>query len=146
MRTGLKEIGKETRLRYHATVGRFGIKSNPFKGFPERTIMLKNVVNVNTGEVVTDHLWFTVGRTLNALNLKVGDEITFNARVGTYKKGYKSKTLDYKLNNMSKIEVKRIDRELEEGEITSGTEPTFEELWAAQRRKVIERIENEEYM
>lgn len=133
MRTKLKAIGKETRNRYHATVGRMGIKSNEFKGFPERTILLKNVVNVDTGEVVTDHLWFTVGKTLKNLKLKEGDEITFNARVGTYRKGYIDKTTDYKLNYMTKIEVKSIDRELNAGEITSDTEPSFEELWKAQK-------------
>lgn len=104
MRTKLKAIGKETRNRYHATVGRMGIKSNEFKGFPERTILLKNVVNVDTGEVVTDHLWFTV-----------------------------DKTTDYKLNYMTKIEVKSLDRELKAGEITSDTEPSFEELWKARK-------------
>jgi hypothetical protein len=64
MRTKMKEIGSETRERYRATVGRMGIKSNAFKGFPERTILLKDVVNVATNEIVTDHLWFTVGKTL----------------------------------------------------------------------------------
>lgn len=142
MRVALKAIGKETRNRYHATVGRMGIKSNEFKGFPERTILLKNVVNINTGDVITDHLWFTVGKTLKNLKLKEGDEIRFNARVGTYRKGYKYKKTDYKLNYMTKIEVKRLDRELNAEEITSDTEPSFEELWKAQERK---RQEREEY-
>ena len=134
MRSKMKEIGSKTRERYRATVGRMGIKSNEFKGFPERTILLKDVVNVATNEIVTDHLWFTVGKTLKELDLKEGDEITFNARVGSYKKGYIYKTTDYKLNYMSKIEVKPVDRELNEGEITSKTEPSFQELWQAQNR------------
>ena len=46
MRTALKAIGKETRNRYHATVGRMGIKSNEFKGFPERTILLKDILEL----------------------------------------------------------------------------------------------------
>ena len=90
-------------------------------------------MNVDTGEVVTDHLWFTVGKTLKNLKLKEGDEITFYARVGTYRKGYIDKTTDYKLNYMTKIEVKSLDRELNAGEITSDTEPSFEELWKAQK-------------
>lgn len=134
MRKELQNIGTKTRNRYRAAVGRMGIKSNVFKGFPERTILLKNIVNVDTEEVVTNHLWFTVGKTLKKLKLKEGDEITFNARVGIYEKGYIEKTTDYKLNRMTKIEVKAINRELEEGEITSDTEPSFEELYKAQAK------------
>ena len=44
MRNKLKNIGFDTRERYSAKVGRMGIKSNDFKGFPERTILLKNVI------------------------------------------------------------------------------------------------------
>ena len=145
MRTKIKEIGSETRERYRATVGRMGIKSNEFKGFPERTILLKDVVNVTTNEIVTDHLWFTVGKTLKELDLKEGDEITFNARVGSYKKGYIYKTTDYKLNYMSKIEVKPVDRELNEGEITSKTEPSFEELRQAQNRARTKEYFNQDF-
>jgi len=36
---------------------------------------------------------------------------------------------------MTKIDVKRSVRELEDGEITSATEPSFKELWEAQQRK-----------
>lgn len=149
MREKLKEIGKNTRERYQATVGRMGIKHNAFKGFPERTILLKDLINLENNELVTDHLWFTVGITLKKLNLKEGDTITFNARVGSYKKGYIRKTVDYKLNNMSKIEVIREDRELLKYEITSSTEPTFEELFDAQKRareNSKNECENFEYM
>lgn len=62
MRTELQKIGKETRNRYKGTVERMGIKSNRFKKFPEKTMLLKNVVDVSTGKEVTDHLWFTVGK------------------------------------------------------------------------------------
>ena len=53
--------------------------------------------------------------------------------LGTYRKGYIDKTTDYKLNYMTKIEVKSLERELKAGEITSDTEPSFEELWKAQK-------------
>ena len=69
MRTKLKETGSNIRERYIANVEKMGIKSNAFKGYPERTILLKNVVNTNTNEEVTDHLWFTVGTRLKELNL-----------------------------------------------------------------------------
>lgn len=136
MRTKLKNIGEETRNRYKDTVARMGIKSNRFKNFPERTILLRNVINVSTGEEVTDHLWFTVGKTLSDLNLRADDEISFNARVGIYRKGHKRRNKDYKLNNMSKITVeKRTEKELTENEITSSTPQTFKELFEAQERK-----------
>ena len=84
-------------------------------------------------------------KTLKELDLKEGDEITFNARVGSYKKGYIYKTTDYKLNYMSKIEVKPVDRELNEGEITSKTEPSFQELWQAQNRARIKEYFNQDF-
>ena len=143
MRIKLKNIGSETRKRYRATVGRMGIKSNSFKGFPERTIVLNNVIDMETNEEVTDHLWFTAGKQIKELNLKAGDIISFNARVGIYKKGYKHKEKDYKLNRMTKIVVdKRIERELAEGELTSASEPSFEELREAQSRARLEKIKN----
>ena len=142
MRTELQKIGKETRNRYKGTVERMGIKSNRFKNFPERTMLLKNVVDVSTGKEVTDHLWFTVGKTLSNLNLRAEDEISFNARVGSYRKGHKGKYKDFKLNNMSKVVVEsRTEKELTENEITSSTPPSFQELWEAQERK---RQEHEE--
>ena len=145
MRTELQKIGKETRNRYKGTVERMGIKSNRFKNFPERTMLLKNVVDVSTGKEVTDHLWFTVGKTLSNRNLRAEDEISFNARVGSYRKGHRRKYKDFKLNNMSKVVVEsRTEKELTENEITSSTPPSFQELWEAQERKRQE-LEEERY-
>lgn len=87
MRDELKNLGSETRYRYRATVGRMGIKSNKYKRFPERTILLKNLIEETSKKLVTDHIWFTVHKTLRELNLKEGDEIAFDARISTYKKG-----------------------------------------------------------
>ena len=56
MRQKLKEIGNQTRERYAAVIGRCGIKFNAFKNFPERTFVMKDVIHVNTGEIVTDKL------------------------------------------------------------------------------------------
>ena len=134
MRKNLKAIGTSTRRRYKATVGRMGIKDNTFKNWPERTMLLKDLIDVETNQLITDHLWFIVHKQLRELAIKEGDIITFDARVAKYYKGYYHDKLDYKLNYMSKIELQRENRELKEGEITSATRPTYPELWEAQER------------
>lgn len=139
MRIKLKEIGYNTRERYTAVVGRCGIKYNSYKKFPERTFVLNDVTLANKGEIVTDHLWVTVGKTLAKLDLKSGDKISFNARVGMYKKGYHFKINDCKLNRMTKIEVERIDRKINKEEITSGKAATFQEWREMQEMKVLEK-------
>ena len=144
MRQKLKEIGSETRERYMATIGRCGIKYNNFKNAPERTLVLKDVTLVGKIKPVTDHLWITVGKTLSELDLKAGDVITFDARVGIYKKGSHFRKRDYKLNRMTKIEVQRTDRELAENEITSGIPATFEEWNDIQDMKYLEKEYPEE--
>lgn len=79
MRRELKKIeGKRTRFR--ATVERFGSKKN-YHGFPEPTILYKDVVFADSLEIACDHL-FTVGKTIAALMLKPGDVVEFDARVG----------------------------------------------------------------
>jgi len=96
MRTELaKFMGR--RLRFEAVVGRFGTKMS-YKGWSEKTILLNNIMLVGGNYIVTDHLWFTVRLTLDALKLKSGDRIRFDARVTTYMKGGRlDKQLDYKL-------------------------------------------------
>lgn len=115
MRKKLKTIEGE-RIRFRATVEKFGKKTN-FKGFPEDTILFKNVIRVDNGEEATDHIWFTVRKTIESLNLNPGDVVEFDARVGDYVKGYVNfwqgideRTLDYKLNRPTKFKIlKRAD-------------------------------------
>ncbi len=66
--------------------------------------MLKDVKFEN-GNLAADHIWFTVGKTILSAELKEGDKITFEARIGAYEKGYVNykefideRTIDYKLN------------------------------------------------
>lgn len=99
----------EQRLRFRATVERFGKKLN-WKGYSEDTVLLKEVFIMETNELATDHIWFTVGKTWYELNLKPGDVIEFDARVGAYQKGYvhrlaenKKRKVDYKLNRPTMI-------------------------------------------
>lgn len=145
MRKQLKAIGTETRERYTAIIGRCGVKYNNFKNAPERTLVLNNLTLAENTNPLTDHLWVTVGKTLSELNLKAGDVITFDARVGIYKKGSHFRKRDYKLNRMTKIEVQRSNRELAEDEITSGIPATFQEWNDIQNMKYLEKEYPEEY-
>ena len=75
------------RRRFEGTFERFGVKSG-YKGRPERTLVLLKVIDTLSKEVVCDHLWFTVGKRLDMLDLKGRDIIQFDARVTSYLKGY----------------------------------------------------------
>jgi len=136
MRKKLEKIGTDTRNRYIANVGRMGI-INPYKDELQRTMILHNVKCVDTGEVVADHVWLKVFIKLQRLDLRQGDVISLNARVKPYMKGYylDAPELDYCLSYPSKIVVEsRTDRPLKNGEITSATTPTWEELEKARKK------------
>lgn len=70
------------RHAFHATIGRKG------RSHGKVTLLLKDVAFAD-GRFATDHVWFRVGKTWEALDLRVGDRITFEARVKPYTKGYK---------------------------------------------------------
>jgi len=142
MRIKLKEIGNQTRERYSGTILRCGIKYNKFKRFPERTLLIGNLTRTDNNDIVTDHLWVTVGKTLCELDLKAGDTISFDARVGMYRKGKHNTEKDFKLNKLTHIEVVREDREIEKDEITTKTPPTLIEYQQACERKEKENEQN----
>lgn len=87
MRQELAKI-KGSRARFEGTFVRFGSKRG-YKGYPEKTILLKDVKSVSTGQVMSDHLWFTCGKRFDSLNLRENDIVRFDARVTPYEKGYK---------------------------------------------------------
>ena len=116
-RLKLKQIGTEERKRYVGTVDKFGIRRG-FKGLID-TILLINIKLEGSEEIITDHLWFDLGKQFSDLNLQKGDIIAFNARVAKYKKGYyggreleipKPPAGDKKLQRPTKVTVvKRVD-------------------------------------
>ena len=109
MRVKLKEKNHE-RGTFTGIFQRFGIK-NSF-GYTKQTILLTNIQDTD-GILVADHLWFTMGKQFAQLRLQTGDKVKFNARIKSYRKGYKGYrddvfgkpvTVDYKLSHPSKLE------------------------------------------
>ena len=106
-----KELGAREgeRKKFNAVFSRFGKKAN-YKGYSETTVLLTHVVEVETGSVVTSHIWFGYTAGFEKANLEVGAAIEFEARVKEYTKGYVNKKYginnrkkDYKLSHPTKI-------------------------------------------
>ena len=97
------------RKRFRAVFVRVGKKTN-FKGYSEDTILLRDITDTETNQVVTDHLWFTYSKTFEDANLHEGDLIEFDARIKEYKKGYVNKRMmvdkrrtDFRLSHPTKV-------------------------------------------
>lgn len=109
MRKELKKLNGQ-RMKFIATVERFGEKSS-FKGAPTPTILLKDIRISESNEIVTGHIWFAKGKSWK--ECKVGAEVTFEARVSQYEKGYKGYrddvyapiSVDYRLERPTKVSV-----------------------------------------
>ena len=99
------------RTRFRGTFVRLGHK-NGWNG-PERTVLLENVTCVESGSVVTDHLWFNLTKGFEKLSLSKGDTVTLDARVTEYVKGYQGRdpirqaecpiSVDYRLSHPTKL-------------------------------------------
>ena len=106
-----KELAAEEgkRKKFKAVFDRVGKKVN-YKGYSEETILLKNVVDLESQKVVADHVWFSYTQGFSKASLKPEDVIEFEARVKEYRKGYVNRnykinnsTTDFKLSNPTKI-------------------------------------------
>jgi hypothetical protein len=99
-----------TRFRCRATVERFGTKS-AFKGPPIQTILLRDIIDADTGTLLTDHLWFSRGKW--SASLAAGDIFEFEARAADYIKGYQGRrddvyapaSRDWKLQRPTKVTI-----------------------------------------
>lgn len=80
------------RRRFQGTVDTFGVKAG-WK-HPLTTVLLKNISDCKTHNVVTDHLWFVLYKQLASLDLRIGDVVSFDARVTKYLKGYLGRRFD----------------------------------------------------
>ena len=123
------------RGEFRGTVAQFGTKS-AFRGPDLPTMLLKDVKD-ETGQIVTDHLWMTVGKQLSRLNVQVGEEVVFVARVTRYEKGYKGSredvfaappSTDYRLSyptNVRRVKTRqhqsRVEKRLKGRQMTHAT-------------------------
>ncbi|MEK6882361.1 MAG: hypothetical protein AABY22_22265, partial [Nanoarchaeota archaeon] len=79
MREALKHIDG-LRKEFIGTFERFGTKTN-FKGYPETTILLTDVINPINKKIFTEHIWFNMTKEFERIGLQEGDVISFHARV-----------------------------------------------------------------
>jgi len=100
------------RKKFQAIFVRFGKKIN-YHGFAEETILLKNIVDLESNKIVTEHVWFSYTKNFQHISLIAGMNIEFEARIKKYIKGYKNsrykidqRTADYKLSHPTKITSK----------------------------------------
>jgi len=96
-----KELAAEEgkRKKFKAVFDRAGKKVN-YKGYSEETILLKDIVDLESQKIVADHIWFSYTQGFIKASLNPGDMIEFEARVKEYNKGYVNRS--YKINNSSK--------------------------------------------
>jgi hypothetical protein len=108
-----KSLAKQEgeRKKFRATFTKLGKKVN-FKGYSEDTILLTNVVDAETNERVTDHIWFSFTKGFEKIQLREGVIIEFEARVKAYKKGYvnaqlgmRKRSVDFKLSHPTQIKA-----------------------------------------
>jgi hypothetical protein len=108
-----KHLASDTgvRKKFRAKFSRFGKKTN-YRGYTEETILLVQVIDVETQNVVTGHIWFSYTKGFQKIDLVAGMTLEFEARIKMYKKGYVNRrwevdkrSLDYKLGNPTKIAV-----------------------------------------
>lgn len=112
MRKELKDIGKQERHTFSGVFVREGLKS-AYRGLPLPTVLLKDIRLKDNDKIITDHLWFNKTKGFEALNLKEGDIVQFDARVDSYTKGYQGHRedvysyieKDYKLSYPTKIKL-----------------------------------------
>jgi len=99
------------RKKFHAIFNRFGKKVN-YHGYSDQTVLLLQVIDVETNKVITDHLWFGYTKGFEKVDLRPGVKIEFEARIKLYKKGYVNRRLnidksrvDFKLSHPTRISL-----------------------------------------
>lgn len=97
----------DKRQRFVGVFERTGMKSGYKSMLP--TMLLLDIRDYETNEILTDHLWFNLTKGFESVDLHKGDVVSFDARVKSYWKGYQSydyysqKEMDYHLERPTKI-------------------------------------------
>jgi hypothetical protein len=86
-----KKLAEEVGIRkkFKGVFARYGKKVN-YKGYSEETVLVEQIVNAETNQMMCDHIWFSLTKSFEKLNLTSGDVLQFDARIKEYKKGYKN--------------------------------------------------------
>jgi hypothetical protein len=92
-----EEVG--ARKKFRGVFARYGKKVN-YKGYSEETVLVEQIVDAETNQLMCDHIWFSLTKSFEKLNLTSGDVLQFDARIKEYQKGYKNSA--YKIDNTSK--------------------------------------------
>lgn len=124
IRTQLRNLGDAERHTFIAVFERYGKKSSWFA--IGNTVLLKDIRLADSDKILTDHVWLTVGKQLYELGeLKQGDIIQFNARVGKYYHKFFDRdymvrpeySLDFRLDRANKFAV--LNREVKARKLVS---------------------------
>jgi hypothetical protein len=93
------ELGRrvEERLLFTGEFANYGTKP----GYAKRPVTILLVQIRHNNRFVTDHLWFNRTKGFEAVGLRKGDQVQFEARIRTYRKS--NGRLDYKLSYPTKI-------------------------------------------
>ena len=99
------------RRSFRATFVRFGSKQG-YQGYKEETILFKNIMDVSTRKLIADHVWFNLTKGFERLSLKPGAQVTFDARIKEYHKGYVNRRYgidnrkkDYRLSHPTNVSI-----------------------------------------
>jgi hypothetical protein len=99
------------RKKFSGIFRRFGSRAN-YHGFKEETVLLVDVVDLESNTRVADHLWFPFSKGFQEAGLVPGKTVTFDARIKKYVKGYVNtkykidrRKNDYKLSYPTHIKV-----------------------------------------
>lgn len=78
-------------IKVVCTFVRFGDK-NGSKG--KSTVLIRDLINADTGEFLADHMWIEATKEIRNLYLYPDDKIYFVGKVSKYKKGYRGHNLE----------------------------------------------------
>jgi hypothetical protein len=105
VRTELRKLSDDRR-EFTCVFDRYGTVAR-YMGGVQRTLLFRDVTDCKTGQVVTDHIWFTERKTWVALGeLHPGERLRFQARVKSYDAGYRGHREDAGIENPPRIDYK----------------------------------------